>query len=133
MKDWQFAMLACWIFLAPNLWPWMRLFFGVALLLLAIYLMQGCSDRPSVPIKPTRDDRTFEVSVLLTTPERAAEICAGYGVNEGFPASVERGCTRFFPDEKRCEIVAPTPTHVDDSRTTILGHELLHCVAGRYH
>lgn len=32
-----------------------------------------------------------------------------------------------------CTLYVERPRRVDDQRTRVLGHELLHCLAGRYH
>lgn len=35
--------------------------------------------------------------------------------------------------ERVCLIFVRKPAHVDDDRTTAVGHELLHCLLGAYH
>jgi hypothetical protein len=80
-----------------------------------------------------RHDTSFTLHVLFMPPERAAATCADYGVNETVPNRVERGCTLFHMDTMECEVIVPVPERLDDQRTLILGHEVLHCAFGRYH
>jgi hypothetical protein len=46
---------------------------------------------------------------------------------EGFAVLVDRD------GELVCRLWVLKPENVDDERTTALGHELLHCLAGEYH
>jgi hypothetical protein len=46
---------------------------------------------------------------------------------EGFAVLVRRN------GELVCRLWSLKPRSVDDARTTALGHELLHCLLGRYH
>jgi hypothetical protein len=49
------------------------------------------------------------------------------GRHEGFSILGKRN------GERVCLIFVRKPEHVDDDRTTAVGHELLHCLLGAYH
>jgi hypothetical protein len=100
------------------------IFFGI--------LIAGCEPR-GTPVKPTRQADSFTIAVNLGSQQEIAAKCASFGVNENVQTNVERGCTRFFLDRNHCEVYAPRPEFVDDAATTVLGHEVLHCIAGKYH
>lgn len=85
-------------------------------------------------VKPTRTDTSFTVSVHMGTADEVRARCIAFGTWAEAPTGRQDvGCTRFFHDRNHCEIHAPTPEFVDDEPTRVLGHELLHCIHGRYH
>lgn len=43
------------------------------------------------------------------------------------------GQTVLYPEELSCRIKALRPLQTNDSRTLVLGHELMHCLYGNYH
>lgn len=97
-----------------------------------VWIITGCQPTEP-PIKPTRDNPTFNLTVTFGTVREIANQCEALGVNEYVRSNVARGCTKFYLDENRCEVFVPRPETVDDRHTTVLGHEVLHCVAGKYH
>lgn len=99
---------------------------------LAFLALLGCQPAQD-PVIPTRNTPKFELTVHLMTVEEAAKKCASYGVNDGIDNKIARGCALYYHDSNRCEVYAPRPEYLDDEHTRILGHEVLHCVAGRYH
>jgi hypothetical protein len=102
----------------------------IVLALAAVVLACTTGER----VKPTRTNTSFTVSVHFGTADEVRERCIAFGTWEHAPTGrQEVGCTRFFPDRNHCEIHAPTSEFVDDEATRVLGHELLHCVHGRYH
>lgn len=93
-------------------------------------------------LHPTRDDAKIKVEVHLYDSLREVhEACRARGVPwDRMPRPSEpAGCNVFHLDPDPadglhlCEIFAPRPSLLDDSRTTVLGHEMYHCIAGVYH
>lgn len=81
------------------------------------------------PIKPTRNDRTFTMTIEVVPPARITEHCTKLGVK--YDAN---GCAAFNLDTKHCTIFVAEPRHVDDvERFSIIGHETWHCGFGTWH
>lgn len=92
------------------------------------------------PVEPTRDLTNFNLTIVWMAPRQVAERCAGLGAWGGNAALAVRvadrqpiGCAVAHHAEARCTVYVSKPEHVDDARTTVLGHEVLHCAIGRYH
>lgn len=86
-------------------------------------------------VKDRADSIEFSLKVVFMPAQAAFEYCKSMGV---WPDVVVRprkavGCNLYYPDSKRCVVVTPEPTQIDDDKTLNLGHEVLHCVKGRYH
>ncbi|HEX7080055.1 MAG TPA: hypothetical protein VF329_03480 [Gammaproteobacteria bacterium] len=75
----------------------------------------------------------------VTTQRELAEARRRYGAE-----SFERSILRRGPEdgfavllrvggELVCRLYVHRPAHVDDDATAMLGHELMHCLAGAYH
>lgn len=91
-------------------------------------------------IEPQRDLRAVSLEVVWFDDRRAViRECAAMNTwNELALRSIMArhpapGCTRFYPDSNRCVVYTMRPRSLDDAATTNLGHEVLHCLAGRYH
>src|SRR4051812_10294845 len=87
--------------------------------------------------QPTRDTRDFTLEVRILSRRQAVEECSRLGA---WPAGVlpkrEGGCALFYPDRQpvpHCVVIVPEPGDTDDAATLVLGHEVMHCVKGRYH
>lgn len=88
--------------------------------------MTGCTTTESYT--PTRNDTNITVSVNYLSPEAVTKACAMLGVKD------KNGCSAFNLDTKRCTIyVSPQRFAHDTERLAIIGHELDHCVRGRWH
>lgn len=79
----------------------------------------------------------FSVRVHFDTQQHILDKCNSL---HAWPEPVERaprgmavGCSFFDLATKTQDIYTIRPTHVDDSATTTLGHELSHAIFGRYH
>jgi hypothetical protein len=88
-----------------------------------------------VAYKQERDH--FAVILHLVSQREALEKCNAL---HAWPEPVEKaprgkaiGCNAFNVGTNTCEIWTPRPAAVNDPASDNLGHELLHCYAGRYH
>ena len=80
-------------------------------------------------IKPTRDDRTFTMTVETIPAEQITQHCAKLGVS--YDAN---GCSAFNLDTKHCTIYVVPPRGLDDTdRFSVVGHETWHCRFGEWH
>lgn len=78
--------------------------------------------------KSTRHDYKISVNVHMASPELTAKACADLGLTE------VNGCNSFNLDTKVCDIyVSPQRFVQDEERLVIMGHELDHCVHGKWH
>lgn len=97
-------------------------------LFLAIPLLASCFDVQE-PLKSTRDDKTFTMTIELVDLSEVTEICSKLGV----PYDAN-GCAAFDLDTKHCTVYVPPLRHAADSeRMEILGHEAWHCRFGKWH
>lgn len=91
------------------------------------------------PLRPTRHQPDFTVSIKFMTKQEVIDTCLALGAWRGVPISAIRrtdnvGCNAYYPDRAHCVIYAAVPRSLDDAiRFEVLGHELLHCAIGAYH
>jgi hypothetical protein len=98
-------------------------------LLLVLVLLAGCDRLAVEPITPTRDDRTFTLTVDVIPEDEIVKHCSRLGVK--YDAN---GCAAFNHDTKHCTIYVVAPRHVDDAeRFSVIGHETWHCRFGEWH
>lgn len=96
--------------------------------MVAVALLVGCNNSEP-PLKQTRDDSTFTMTVQLVTADKITQKCTELGVQ--YEAN---GCATFDTVEKHCVIyVAPQRYQQDEERLTIIGHETWHCRFGKWH
>lgn len=93
----------------------------------------ACDKRQSLgfrePLKQTRDDKTFTMTLELVSDDRIVELCTSLGTK--YKAN---GCTVFNLTTKHCTVyVAPQRFSLDEDRLAILGHEVWHCRFGEWH
>jgi hypothetical protein len=104
------------------------------LLAIAAALILSSCNPGGERIEPKRVNTAFTIEVHMDTVERVRDWCTSVGAwPSGSTGRQEVGCARFFLDRNHCEVHVPTPAYVDDKPTEVLGHEVLHCVYGRYH
>lgn len=101
-------------------------FFAVLLLVLLSY---ACGDRePITGQSPTGEVWTGQVTVHFLTDDELQKLCEKYENCEppvhGFAGFDTRGT---------CHVFTMAPKYVDDQKVTTLGHEVLHCIYGKYH
>lgn len=101
-------------------------------------LCAGCASAEGLVGSWNRSEMAVRITWL--SQEDAAITCArlgAWGGDERIALLVSRqrpvGCARIDLASGVCHIFAPKPERIDDARTTVLGHELLHCFIGRYH
>jgi len=89
----------------------------------------------SSSITSFREDTEFTLKLVLLEQRQVRERCASLGVWGGrIPTTASPvGCTVYNMETKHATIYASRPTALNDERTTVLGHELWHVVAGKYH
>lgn len=95
------------------------------------------------PIRPTQNITKFKTHIIWTDSNgvRAAKnkyALAHSGNNRpSIRTTSETGFTVMFRNRKTgeyaCELYLIKPEYVDDEKTTATGHELEHCIFGRYH
>lgn len=103
---------------------------AILTILLPLAIIAGC-DRLEVgeKITPTRDDKTFTMTVETIPSNRIEGHCTALGVK--YEAN---GCAAFNLDTKHCTIYVVEPTHADDTaRFAVIGHETWHCRFGQWH
>jgi hypothetical protein len=96
--------------------------------------------RADEPVKPTWDKTSFTLRVIFLSPRATALKCARFGAwggNERGALEALKsgpvGCARILHDENVCEVYVSRPETVNDAKTGVLGHEVLHCITGKYH
>ena len=94
-----------------------------------------CASAFAEEIKPTRADFKISLEVRYVSRQEAWTYCKSLGLWPDIHTMPRRrvGCNLFYQDKKLCVVVTPAPTRVDDDATTNLGHELDHCLRGKYH
>jgi hypothetical protein len=104
---------------------------GVILLLSAI-LFLGCDQRK--PIQPEWDRTGKELRITINTYQSlsAMQQVVGDRVGSEQPQGLQ-GFAIMSPDDNVCEVFIVQPDRIDDKHTLTLGHEVLHCLYGRYH
>jgi hypothetical protein len=101
--------------------------------MLATVLLAGC-DQLGVngfneKIKPTRDDKTFTMTVETIPASTITDHCSRLGVK--YDAN---GCAAFNLDTKHCTIYVVEPRDAEDAeRFAVIGHETWHCRFGEWH
>lgn len=106
---------------------------------IVVAMLAGCASAPAEPVTPKRNDREFAMVVVFGSENTVRDKCMNLGAwgakqIAGRMKGQEVGCAAFNLDTKQCTVYVPEPTRLDDNRTTILGHEVLHCVYGpSYH
>lgn len=80
-------------------------------------------------IKPTRDNKSFNMTVEIVTEKNIVQFCDNLGVS--YHAN---GCAKYYPDKNECTIYVMPPRSVDDTELfAIVGHETWHCRFGEWH
>lgn len=99
---------------------------------MAAFLLMSCS-RKDEAIVPEWDytgqqiQLTVHVFATIREKHRAIE-ARGYAVDPSLA-----GFAIMSPSDTVCEIFIVRPKNIDDENTLTLGHEVLHCLYGRYH
>ena len=103
----------------------------LAALAIPVLFLAGClqSDTSGEKIVPTRDDKSFSMTVEIIPERDITEHCSKLGVK--YDAN---GCAAFNLDTKHCTIYVVEPRHADDTeRFAVIGHETWHCRFGQWH
>jgi hypothetical protein len=119
---------------SDSIWPLVVV--GIAILL--ALALGGCSQPEGEKIQPQRQMEEFTLKVVMLHRQQVVDTCVRLGAWPAAHAAAAAknrpvGCAVASPEEKRCTVYVPRPLFVDDQNTTVLGHEVLHCVVGRYH
>ena len=94
---------------------------------------------PVGALQGTRDDTQANVVVVWYEDRiTLADHCHKLGAWPGYTLQIVRrqavpGCSVFFRDRGECHVHVLRPQAVDDQRTLVFGHEVLHCFLGKYH
>jgi hypothetical protein len=97
---------------------------------LTAVLLAACNPSSSeLPLKHTRDDKTFTMNVEIVADSQIEQKCSDLGVK--YEAN---GCAAFDTVTKVCTIyVMGQRFQQDDDRLIIIGHETWHCRYGQWH
>jgi len=80
-------------------------------------------------VKPTRFTEEFTMVVKVVEFRKMEQLCSKLGT--GYSSN---GCSVTNLDTKTCTIYVPEVLQMDDTKgMKIWGHELMHCVYGKYH
>jgi hypothetical protein len=92
-------------------------------------------DMSSGAIYSKRELTTFKLTIVLLEQAEVKKKCAALGAWGGKVPVVpyDVGCTLTNLDKNEATIYASRPLTLNDQRTLVLGHELWHAIAGRYH
>lgn len=106
-----------------------RYFF--AALILAI--LTGCT----AEVQPEFDRSEKIITTKVYLYDNESQVTEAYKNHVGpanFDGQIRRGWSGWSLDAPyQCEIHSVRPSRIDDTHTTTLGHELLHCLQGSYH
>ena len=103
----------------------------LVLSMLSLLIIAGCGQSTSFgeAIVPTRDDKTFTMTVEVIPEDKITQHCSDLGVK--YDAD---GCAAFNLDTKHCTIYVVAPRGLDDvERMSVVGHETWHCRFGQWH
>lgn len=116
---------------------------GLRMLLRLVLLLAIVPAAQGGTITPERQLTDLQVRVTLLEPDRLVDTCHGLGAWGNTPKHVVAaamrgsgwvGCSAFNEDTGHCVVYAVRPRHVDDrTAMAVLGHEILHCMWGRWH
>ena len=71
--------------------------------------------------------------IRIEHPDKLHDKCVEIGAPLR-PGYIALGCSEWDAEKRICTIYAQTPVFVhDDGRMDTLGHELLHCMNGKFH
>lgn len=102
-------------------------FFATLIAAVACAFLTSCTKQAS--LLETRNDMTFQTIVHVIDERQIKDKCASLGVE--YDAN---GCSSFNLDTRTCEIyIMPQRYQQDDERLVIMGHELWHCMHGKWH
>ena len=98
-----------------------------------LFLLVGC--KPAVDPEFDRSEKIITTKVYLYDNETEVTLAYKNFVGEdNFDGSIRRGWSGWSREAPyQCEIHSVRPSRIDDTHTTTLGHELLHCLQGSYH
>lgn len=104
------------------------MFKHIMLICIAV-LMVSCGDQTVEPIKPTRNETSWTMTVNFIKESEIQDFCSKLGVS--YHAN---GCTAFNLETKHCNVYVVEPNYLEDqAKFTVLGHETLHCKYGKWH
>lgn len=105
------------------------------LLATVLFVSNACEAHAEEKIKATMSNASFRVEVMwVEGREKLREIVKRYGA-DAWSVSYANGFSVLVKvnGELVCRLFVREPKRVDDEATTVLGHELMHCIAGAYH
>lgn len=100
--------------------------------LILILVLTACTDNRK--ITPEWDYTDHPITLTIHTFDTLTEM--QYAVMERTgkeQPSTLQGFAIMSPDDTVCEVFVVKSKRIDDEHTKTLGHEVLHCLYGRYH
>ncbi len=102
-------------------------FVGVVIAAFACAVLTACTRQE--PLLAPRTNFTFQTTVHVVEEGKIRAQCAALGAE--YEAN---GCTAYNLDRNTCDIyVMPQRFQQDEERLVIIGHELWHCMHGKWH
>ena len=108
----------------------------LAFMIVVFIGLNGCSDQTSIkPIKGDLDRVGQDLIITVKFYKTQKELIgARVEIEPSFDKRQNlQGFAIWSPNDNVCTIYTLTPKRIDDDRTTTLGHEMLHCLIGKYH
>lgn len=107
------------------------IFIAVMTLLFVVSCDQ--KDDPTI-IKPEWDRNHKELTITIHMFDTRSDMRSALEGRIDEPIDpATYGKAIMSPDDTVCEVYVTKPVKIDDDHTLTLGHEVLHCVLGRYH
>lgn len=108
--------------------------YAVILLLLTALALSSCDQTGKSNINPEWDRNNQELSITIKLYDTQKEMNTALSERLGTPIDPNTlGKAIMSPNDNVCEVFSVRPKRIDDQKTMTLGHEVLHCVYGRYH
>ena len=97
-------------------------------------MLSGCAGLPTgEPINTTPiNDQAYITWIRIDDQFDLQKECQKLGLSAGIGYEIV-GCAVFNLKKHTCTIFAANPQTLNDEKTTILGHEALHCFDGSFH
>jgi len=108
--------------------------YTVILLILTALFLGSCDTNKQTNISKEWDRTHEELQVTVKLYDNNSQLINTLTERLGSPVNENTlGKAIMSPNDNICEVYALKPRRIDDQRTMTIGHELLHCLYGRYH
>ena len=108
--------------------------YAAILLIITALALSSCDKAGKAPVVPEWDRNHQELNITVNMYDSRTKMQAA--IEERLKTKIDSntlGKAVMSPNDNICEVFIIKPTRIDDIHTLTLGHEVLHCVYGRYH